>query len=465
MDFLDIAKEAADRWNERHSDRDAKREKIDAGKAVEAESLERIQLRLNHLPEALRNAERDRTIIASLKATPEGKARLLGQTIGFERVVGKRDFLDVNFMEIGLAVARFVGRINIRSAQGRSIGYGTGFMVSPRLLMTNHHVLEGADIAHTSEVEFDYQYDRNGRLLNVAGFSLEPNTFFMTDKQLDFTLVAVSERSLRGHFLKHYGWSRLIETQGKAILGDSLNIIQHPRGEPKQLVVRSNEVVDLSDQYVYYVSDTEPGSSGSGVYNDQWELVALHHAGVPKTDSNGNLIGKDNKVWTDDMDPDDLAWVANEGIRVSSLVEHIKAQQLAPAQDRLRKELLTLVPPSAIETALAEQNSLPASNAASPLTAAPPLSMASNTLTLPLTISVQFGAPASPSQYTLPEVVPPPARTEFGIGPSDASASPEEAKIREYSNKVADSKKTEVFYRALRPNGKVDPRSETDGQA
>lgn len=462
MDFLDIATEAAQRWNKRQRDRNAKREKIDAGKAVEAESLERIQLRLNHLPEALRNAERDRNMIASLEATPEGKARLLRHTIGLERVVGKRDFLDVNFMEIGLAVARFVGRVNIRSAQGRSIGYGTGFMVSPRLLMTNHHVLEGANVAQTSEVEFDYQSDRTGRLLNVAGFSLEPDVFFMTDKQLDFTLVAVKERSPRGHFLKHYGWSRLIGTQGKAILGDSLNIIQHPRGEPKQLVLRSNEVVDLFDQYVHYVTDTEPGSSGSGVYNDQWELVALHHAGIPKTDNNGNLIGKNDQVWTDGMDPDNLAWVANEGIRVSSLIEHIKAQPLAPAQDRLRHELLTLVPPSPIETALAEQYSANASNTAAPVNRASPVPLTGNSLTLPLTISVQFGPPASQSPYVLPDAMPAPASTDSGIGMSGTVTAPEEVKIREYNKETADVKQTEINYRALRSNGKVDPRSETN---
>ena len=52
-----------------------------------------------------------------------------------------------------------------------------------------------------------------------------------------------------------------------------LNIIQHPRGRPKD---RSNQVVDITNIDVFYTTDTEPGSSGSAVFNDNWELVAIH---------------------------------------------------------------------------------------------------------------------------------------------------------------------------------------------
>ena len=34
-----------------------------------------------------------------------------------------------------------VGRIRIRAASGRALGFGTGSLVGPRLLLTNHHVL------------------------------------------------------------------------------------------------------------------------------------------------------------------------------------------------------------------------------------------------------------------------------------------------------------------------------------
>ncbi len=67
-------------------------------------------------------------------------------------------------------------------------------------------------------------------------------------------------------------------TKAKPSSVSGLYIIQHPNGEPKQLVLRNNELVDTPNQFVAYVADTSPGSSGSPVYNDQWEVVALHHA-------------------------------------------------------------------------------------------------------------------------------------------------------------------------------------------
>ena len=95
------------------------------------------------LREATQVLGREQSMIAT--AAAGGNIRPLTAAIGLERVIDKSDFLDANFMEIGLAMARFVGRINIRSESGRTIGYGTGFMVSPRLLLTNNHVLGSAD--------------------------------------------------------------------------------------------------------------------------------------------------------------------------------------------------------------------------------------------------------------------------------------------------------------------------------
>ncbi|GGZ06117.1 endonuclease [Pseudoduganella plicata] len=424
MDFTNIAVAAGERWHRRAAVRTPNLERIRSGRAIEAESPERVQARLSRLAQAVQAG-------APCATTAGGKATLT-ESIGLERVQGNPDFLDMNFVELALAVARFVGRINIRSALGRSIGYGTGFMVSPTLLLTNHHVLESAAVAAASEVEFDYQNDRSGRPLPVVGFALEPERFFMTSAELDFTLVAVAGRSARGVALDRYGWSRLIGTQGKVLLGESLNIVQHPRGEAKQLVLRSNELVDLFDDYAHYVTDTEPGSSGSPVFNDQWEVVALHHAGVPRRDSEGRLLTRDGSVWREGMDPDLIAWVANEGIRVSSLVRYIAAQDLPPAQAALRDDLLNLAPPSALDAAVAGEGSdSPAMPLAAPGGHAPVAGAGTATWTIPLTVTAQLGPvqqgvhPVMPgiAPVRMPAIAPalPPAPV---IAPPAAGASP-----------------------------------------
>ena len=64
------------------------------------------------------------------------------------------------------------------------------------------------------------------------------------------------------------------------IKGEYVNIVQHPNGEPKQLALRENQLVDVLENFLHYQTDTAPGSSGSPVFSDEWEVVALHHSGV-----------------------------------------------------------------------------------------------------------------------------------------------------------------------------------------
>ncbi|WP_131766122.1 DNA/RNA non-specific endonuclease [Candidatus Protofrankia californiensis] len=237
-----------------------------------------------------------------------------------ERIIQVNDLLGVGYLEGGVAAARAVGRINIRDSRGRLIGYGTGSLVSPDLLLTNQHVLPDADTAASSSVEFDYQDGVDGRPLPLQGFALAPQRFFLADTNLDCALIAVQATPAQ---LATFGYNRLVEAEGKAIIGDFVTIIQHPQGEKKQVALRENRIVDLLDRFLHYETDTEPGSSGSPVFNDQWEIVALHHAGVPAP-ADGELGG-----------------TINEGIRVSRLAAFLRAQHLPPAQQTLLDRLFT----------------------------------------------------------------------------------------------------------------------------
>jgi hypothetical protein len=53
---------------------------------------------------------------------------------------GEIDFLHANFLSRGLTRASGVCRVNIIDGSGLPAGYGTGFMVSPDLMITNHHL-------------------------------------------------------------------------------------------------------------------------------------------------------------------------------------------------------------------------------------------------------------------------------------------------------------------------------------
>src|SRR6185295_4321810 len=275
--------------------------------------------------------------------------------------------------------------------------FGTGFMVSPRLLMTNNHVLENANAAAFSLAEFNFQDDLSGRPLPTSVFELDPNAFFITDTALDFTLVAVKEKAREANGdlgeLRFFGWNRLIEDEGKAILGEYMNIIQHPNGEPKQLALRDNQFVDLLDNFLHYKTDTAPGSSGSPVFNDQWEIIGLHHSGVPLRDANGRILARGGGLWQPSMGEFKVQWIANEGIRVSRLIKHIKQVALSDAQRRLRTDLLEKEPPLAPSKneQVAAMNS-PAPTRQTPIFSSQPRIQNGNAVwTLPLEVSVRLG--------------------------------------------------------------------------
>src|SRR5918999_1399124 len=134
-----------------------------------------------------------------------------------ERIVNTADFVDIRYLDAGVAAARAIGRVNIRDTSGRLQGYGTGSMVSPTLLLTNHHVLPDAATARSSVIEFNYQDGIDGKPLHAQVFALDPDRFFIASEERDCALVAV--RAGAGE-LAPFGFNRLIESEGKAILGE-----------------------------------------------------------------------------------------------------------------------------------------------------------------------------------------------------------------------------------------------------
>ena len=95
------------------------------------------------------------------------------------------------------------------------------------------------------------------------------------------------------------------------------------------MVVRENKLLKFDGDVVWYATDTNGGSSGSPVFNRFWQVVALHHSGVPRKDSRGRWLTTDKRVWDESMDERLIDWIANEGIRVSSIVRHLDLEQRA----------------------------------------------------------------------------------------------------------------------------------------
>lgn len=220
-------------------------------------------------------------------------------TRGRERVIGRPDFEPGAFLEIGLAVGRAVCLVELKDRVGRMLLRGTGFLVAPGVLMTNNHVLMSREEARSATVTFDYRNDPYGKAMPTTVFRLNPGLLFETDREHDCTLVSVGERIAGSFAIQEFGWLPLAGVEGKIEVGDPVNIIQHPSGEPMQWVVRDNRLLALPEldgqrdpkMYAHYEADTMPGSSGAPAMSRLWEVIALHHQAVPAVDANGNVLG------------------------------------------------------------------------------------------------------------------------------------------------------------------------------
>jgi endonuclease G len=192
----------------------------------------------------------------------------------------KLDFLDVGFLERAMQRAGSVCRIEV--PLGRPMG--TGFLVGDDKLLTNFHVLKTYDSDDLDKnvrdaalrfrnVSAQDGKEAEGQIFHVVGPI--PVLASSPSDQLDFLLLQV-DPSIKARL----DIQRAPVNQEVPYRGMSLNILQHPRGGPMSFAFNKDGVRDVFEArgLVQYVTQACGGSSGSPCFNDDWNVVALHHA-------------------------------------------------------------------------------------------------------------------------------------------------------------------------------------------
>jgi hypothetical protein len=198
------------------------------------------------------------------------------------------------------ANARRVCRLELPLGDNR-FQFGTGFLVAEDLAITNYHVLEPLieDTVSPADltVRFDYVVrgsdEPDGVTYRLAADWLYDHSAYSDadlssggapsprPDQLDYAIVRLDLSSASKNIWEPRGFISL----GDPFIGSRmpLFILQHPRGERLKLAARMPAEVRVNENgtRIQYDVNTEPGSSGSAVFNGDWRLVALHHAGDP----------------------------------------------------------------------------------------------------------------------------------------------------------------------------------------
>ena len=293
-----------------------------------------------------------------------------------ERIIlPDNNLLPVHFLEEGATKQRAVARVARKSPHG---GWGTGWMVGRDLMMTNNHVISTPAQAAGLQAEFNYQLTVDGAAQTPDVYQFDPDGFFYTNAALDFTLIKVRCKPLvlqlplkveatdDGQYLvldeaaiaegdaapvlpgvpagpivptmpgvvtprlpiprppiflcysAGSRWGRLQLPTGTVTVADDqhINIVQHPQGRRKEVAVQQNRLTNIYANHLRYTTDTEPGSSGSPVFDNGWDLLAIHHAGGERV--NG-------------------VWINNQGVRIDRIVADIRANH--PAGSWVRTQL------------------------------------------------------------------------------------------------------------------------------
>lgn len=192
------------------------------------------------------------------------------EEVGLEKILGINNLKQISWIERGLRVARSVCRVLTPD------GLGTAFLISSDLVMTCHHVIPDLATATQSVIEFNYQQDFQGNPLPSCRYKLAAKRFH-TSPVLDYSIIGVLPDPSKPN-LDNWGYTPL-NPNADPVPDEHVIIVQHPNGGLKQIALTANQVIGLWEHRLHYTTDTMPGSSGSPVFNDLWQVIALHHAG------------------------------------------------------------------------------------------------------------------------------------------------------------------------------------------
>jgi TIR domain/Trypsin-like peptidase domain len=232
------------------------------------------------------------------------------QDPGFEKVLGTERFESLVWFRAAIDRCRAIARIEDPLEEP----FGTGFLVDGAsihpsfpavVLITNAHVVSETHARALRPDEARVTF--SGLEDATVPYRITRLLWTSPPSELDATIVELDRYPEAA--------TRCPVANQKPRLGTKppprIYVIGHPSGEAKvTLSVRDNIVVDGDDVRLHYRAHTEPGSSGSPVFDQAWELIALHHAAQQQMRMLHGIQG---------------AYLANEGIWIERIKQQIAA--------------------------------------------------------------------------------------------------------------------------------------------
>lgn len=189
------------------------------------------------------------------------------------------DMMDIGFLKQAITRSASVCKVEI-SPLNKS---GTGFLITDTLVLTNYHVLGQTDEEvknNAAQVVLRFGYtEENDNQLTYDCFHLNAKQPILThspaNNGLDYVLLQVESNITQISEIQPAPYTLKPPSKGMGV-----HILQHPQGDTMKLAINNNGITGIypPQGLIQYVTRAFGGSSGSPCFNDNWEVVALHHA-------------------------------------------------------------------------------------------------------------------------------------------------------------------------------------------
>ena len=298
--------------------------------------MRRVEEALTFDPRAERRALLDRTAVALADAPTLRRriAQALGEgpdaaQLAVDRLLTGTDELNVNYLERGMIAADAVAPRRSAQWRERSRRIATGFMISSRLLLTNHHVLPTADDAAQSWVHFRYEFDAFGNAVESCVFALEPSAVLLYRRRPRHHRRCRRAGDARSSSARRALW--LASPLGQPGHGAAGRVALDGAPSRRQAEAgrSSSELAHEKPRRSSSGTRTETAwaSSGAPVFNDSWQVVAIHRGGAPARDRAGRVLTVDGAAlgrWTTTKRASSGAWASDaRAARSSTASRHL----------------------------------------------------------------------------------------------------------------------------------------------
>ena len=191
------------------------------------------------------------------------------------------DYWDVGFLKRAIEQSASVCRIEIASGNIMA----TGVLITPNQILTNYHVLKPTEEdnlennALNAILKFGCLTSDNGIETQGISFQLDrekPILSFSKTEDLDYVLLQVESKIIQAKDIKPARW----DGNKLPLAKMGINVLQHPKGDSMKLSISQDGITGVYQDsgLIQYINKTALGSSGSPCFDENWDLVALHHA-------------------------------------------------------------------------------------------------------------------------------------------------------------------------------------------